>query len=87
MKFSDYANGFVNLLNVAVAPVITALAFAALIWGAVNYFFIHGGDEKKRAEGRAFILWSLLGMAVLFSVWGLVNVLLSTLGFAPGGTY
>lgn len=83
MKFSEYVNGFVNLLNVAVVPVIAALAFAAFIWGAVNYFFVSGDDEAKRKEGRAFIFWSLLGMAVLFSVWGFVNVLLSTLGFAP----
>lgn len=83
MKFSQYVDGIINLLNTVVVPVIFSLAFAAFIWGMVNYFFIHGGDEAKRSEGRQFLLWSIIGMAVLFSVWGFVNLLLSTLGVAP----
>ncbi len=84
MKFSGYVNGIIGLLNTVVVPVIFALAFAAFVWGVVKYLFIHGNDEAKRAEGRLFILWGVIGMAVLFSVWGFVNLLLSTLGFAPG---
>ena len=30
-----------------------------------------------------WLLWGVLGMVVLVSVWGLVNLLLSTLGIAP----
>ncbi len=40
-------------------------------------------DETKRAEGRQFVLWGILGLVVLFSVWALVNILLSTFGIAP----
>ena len=84
MKFSGYVDGSIGLLNTVVVPVIFALAFAAFVWGVVKYLFIHGNDEAKRAEGRLFVLWGVIGMAVLFSVWGFVNLLLSTLGFAPG---
>ena len=84
MKFSGYVNGIVGLLNTVVAPVIAALAFAAFVWGVVNYFFIHADDEQKRGEARMFLLFGLIGLVVLFSVWGFVNILLSTLGIAPG---
>ena len=60
-----------------------ALAFLTFIWGVLNYFFFSGGDEGKRAEGRQFVLWGVLGMVVLFSVWGFVNIVLSTLGITP----
>ena len=83
MKFSEYVNGFIGLLNTVVVPVLFALAFAAFVWGIANYFFFHMGDEKKREEGRIFILWGLIGLVVLFSVWGFVNLLLSTLGITP----
>ena len=79
----DGSAGLIGALNTVVVPVIFALAFAAFVWGVVNYFFLHPGDETKRAEGRAFVLWSILGMVVLFSVWGFVNLVLSTLGIAP----
>ena len=75
--------GVIGLLSLVVVPVIFALAFLVFIWGVVKHFFLHPGDETKRAEGRQFVLWGILGMVVLFSVWGLVNLLLSTLGIAP----
>ena len=87
MSFKDFvgngSTGIIGAINTVVIPVILALAFAFFVFGVVNYFFIHGTDEKGREEGRSFILWGLLGMVVLFSVWGLVNLLLSTLGIAP----
>lgn len=87
MTFAQFigsgSTGIIGALNTIVVPVIFAFAFAAFVWGVVNYFFIGGADEKKRSEGRQFVLWGLLGMAVLFSVWGFVNILLSTLGIAP----
>ena len=77
------STGIIGIINLVIVPVIFALAFLAFIWGVVKYFFINGGDEKGREEGKQFILWGLLGLVVLFSVWGLVNLLLSTLGIAP----
>ena len=87
MTFAQYigsgTTGIIGLLNTVVVPVIFALAFLVFVWGVLNYYLFNGGDEKKREEGRAFVLWGLLGMVLLFSVWGFVNLLLSTLGIAP----
>ncbi len=87
MTFAQYVGGgsigIIGLFNTVVIPVIFALAFAVFIWGVVNYFFLHGSDEGKRSEGRQFVFWGIIGMVVLFSVWGFVNILLSTLGIAP----
>ena len=80
MTFAQFigsgTTGVVGLLNVVVVPVIFALAFLVFVWGVVNYFILNAGDETKRSEGRAFVLWGLLGMVLLFSVWGFVNLLL-----------
>ncbi|MHB1770066.1 MAG: hypothetical protein ACYCPH_03255 [Minisyncoccota bacterium] len=88
MTFAQFVGsgttGIIGALNIIVVPLIFALAFASFLWGVANYFFLHGGEDKSREEGKQFILWGILGMVVLFSVWGLVNMLLSTLGIAPG---
>lgn len=88
MTFKDFigdsSTGIIGVINTVIVPVIFALAFAAFIWGVVNYFFIHGDEEKKREEGKQFVLWGIVGMVVLFSVWGFVSIMLSTLGIAPG---
>jgi len=75
--------GIIGIINTVIVPVIFALAFLVFVWGIVNYFFISGGDETKRAEGRQFTMWGIIGIVVLFSVWGFVNLLLSTLGIMP----
>lgn len=76
------STGVIGIINVVIVPVIFALTFLVFIWGLLKYFFLHGGNEEKRTEGRQFVLWGIIGMVVLFSVWGLVKLLLSTLGFA-----
>lgn len=81
--FKDYVTAIVGVINTIIVPIIFAFAFLAFVWGVVNYFFLHGGEDTKREEGRKFIFWGILGMVVLFSVWGFVNLLLSTLGIAP----
>lgn len=74
------STGIIGVLNTVVVPLIFTIAFIVFIWGVVNYFFINGGSEDKRREGRQFIFWGILGMALLFSVWGVINIALSTLG-------
>ena len=43
-----------------------------------------GGGEEGREKGKKTILYGLIGMVVLFGVWGLVNILLSILVGATG---
>jgi hypothetical protein len=87
MTFAQFvgsgSTGIIGIMNVVIAPVILALAFLAFVWGVLKYFVFHGGEDKQREEGRQFVLWGLLGMVLLFAVWGVVNLLLSTLGIAP----
>lgn len=87
MTFAQFvgngSTGLIGILNIVVVPFIGALAFIFFVWGLVNYFFFKSDDEAKRAEGRQFALWGIIGIVVFFSVWGFVNLLLSTLGIAP----
>lgn len=86
MTFAQFvgsgSTGLIGLLNTVVVPVIFALAFLVFVWGVAKYFLFSVGDEKARSDGRQFILWGIIGMVVLFSVWGFVNLLLSTLGLS-----
>ena len=80
----DGSTGIIGIFNTVVIPFLFSLIFLVFVWGVVSYFFIHGGEEAKRGEGRKFMLWGVIGIAVLFSVWGFVNLILATLGLAPG---
>jgi hypothetical protein len=59
---------------------LTALAVVYIVWATVQYF-IKGkeGDESRRAAGMN-ILWGIVGLFIIISLWGLVNLLLQTFG-------
>ncbi len=76
--FSTFANGIVSIVDKGVIPLLYAAAFLVFLWGAANYFFFKGGEDKGREEARGFILWGIIGLVVIFGVWGIVHLLLTT---------
>ena len=68
---------FVSALLNAVFPVLVALAVIVLIWGIFK-FILNAGDEEARKTGRSMILWGIIGIFLMLSIWGLVNILSSS---------
>lgn len=83
MATTGFAGAVTRLLifaNGIIVPLLLSIAFLAFLWGVFQYFFIGATDPAKQTQGRAFVLWSLVALAVMFSVWGLVNTFLTTFG-------
>ncbi len=78
--FGHYGDLVLVVINNILVPILFTIAFLVFLWGVFNYFIVGGADEDKRKEGRQFILWGLIGFVVMFSLWGLVNILSNTLG-------
>ena len=64
-----------NLLNFVV-PVLIALGVVYFIWGVVSY--VIGTDEEAKAAGRSKMIYGLIGLVVIVSIWGLVSILKTT---------
>jgi heme/copper-type cytochrome/quinol oxidase subunit 4 len=69
----------VTIVNQYIIPLLYAFAFLFLVFGLVRYFFLESSSDESREKGKKVVLYGVIGMAVLFSVWGLVNLLLSIL--------
>ena len=63
--------GFINPL----AAVLAAVAVLIFFWGIVKYIFSAGGEEHQK--GRELIVWGVVALFVLFSVWGLARIVSS----------
>ncbi len=74
-----------ELLN-TIMPIIIALGVVYFIWGVVEY--VVGGDEEAKKKGREKIIYGLIGLVVIVSIWGLVSILKNTfnLSSSSGGT-
>ena len=71
----------IGWINQIFVPLIFAIAFVAFLVGIYYYFIQNGANPEKAKEGRTFLVWSLIGFFVMFSVWGLVNLFVGTFGF------
>ncbi len=56
---------------------LAAVAFVLFLWGVFE-FVAHAGDETKRTEGKRAIMWGLVGLVVIFGVYGILNILTDT---------
>ncbi len=67
----------------ALIPIVAALALLFFFWGLAKYI-LNAGDETAKTEGRNIMIWGIIALFVMFSVWGLVEVLQNT--FSVGGS-
>jgi len=74
----------IQFFNNSLVPLIFAAAFIAFLWGVFQYFILGGANEEKRKEGRVFILYGIIGLVVMLSIWGIVNLLTNSLSFGSG---
>ena len=75
-SFDDIIIVFTNLLNLAF-PVIVGLAVIFFIW-SVFVYITKAGDPEARSAATGHIIAGIIGIFVIVSVWGLVNVLRNT---------
>jgi len=67
------------IINKSVIPLIFALALVMFIWGVVQYV-INSDEEAKKEKGKQFMIWGIIGLTVMFGVWGLVKIVGFTFG-------
>jgi hypothetical protein len=71
-----------KIVDNIVTPLLELLFFLTLvlfIWGLIG-FFKSGDDAEKRKEGQQHILWSVIGMFIMVSVYGILRLVAATVG-------
>lgn len=79
-----------SLLNYLATNIFASLlvlgfmvAFLVFFWGVV-VFIANAGNETKIKEGKKFLLWGIITLFVMMSIWGILNLLMNTF-FGSGG--
>ncbi len=72
-----------RLIDIAL-PVVVAIALLAFFWGLVRYIF--AGTDDAKVAGRQLMIWGLVALFVMISVWGLVRFIGNALGIGQGDT-
>ena len=79
---SGTLTGFVtvvgNIVNMLV-PIVTTLAIVFFFYGLAKYV-LNAGDEDKKEEGKNIMIWGVLAMFVLVTLWGIIAFIQKTVG-------
>ncbi len=78
-NIQDVGRAIIDFIVRTIIPLTVALALLIFLWGVLLYIK-NSEDVEKREEGRQFMLFGIIGLAVMVSVWGLVQILTNTLG-------
>lgn len=70
----DYAR---CIISNSIIPFLIGLGVLIFLVGVVQYIAA-GDNEEKRTEGRNLIIFGIIAIFVMVSVWGLVNILVGT---------
>ncbi|MHB1316834.1 MAG: hypothetical protein ACYCZW_03180 [Minisyncoccota bacterium] len=80
--------GFVNQAKAILAlliPMAFGLAIIYFFYGVANYISSAGNPEKAK-EGKSIMIYGVIAIAVMASVYGLVTYLQNAVGVTGGGT-
>ncbi|MEK7175275.1 MAG: hypothetical protein AAB693_00515 [Patescibacteria group bacterium] len=60
----------------ALIPFLIAIGVLYFIWGVIQY--VISEDEEAKSRGKDKIVYGLIGLVVIISMWGLVGILQNT---------
>jgi len=78
---------FLGRVNDLILNPLIALAFGVsfvyFFYGIVKFLRLEAGDSSRK-EAQNAILWGIIGMIIMFSVYGIIKFVLATFGVSVG---
>lgn len=78
VTFQSLASFFIYIIVNPLVLIIIGFAVVYFLWGVARYI-LHSGDVKAREEGRSMMIYGIIAIFVMVSMWGFVNLLVATL--------
>jgi len=66
----------------ALVPILITLALVVFFFGLVRYLWGAGG-KGDHSKGKQLMIWGLISLFVMVSVWGIVRLAQDALGVNP----
>ncbi|MCI0533153.1 hypothetical protein L0Y49_02940 [bacterium] len=80
-NFAGLLQIFINVLGYALILIYVG-AILFFVFG-IAQFILNTDDEKKREEGKKWMLWAVIALFVGITLWGIINAFVTTLFGGP----
>lgn len=71
--FGDLVCLFISIINMLI-PILISLAVLGFFWGVFQYGF----TTEKIAEGKKIMVFGIIALFVMVSIWGILRILAQT---------
>jgi apolipoprotein N-acyltransferase len=68
-----------------VLPLLVSLSVIGFFWFMLRFVWVGVDNPEERKKARTGVMWSLLTIFVMVSLWGIITFIASTLGVGVGG--
>jgi hypothetical protein len=75
--FASFVANIIGVVN-AIIPALITIAVLIFFVGLARYVY-HSDNSSERNEGHKFMLWGLVALFVLMSLWGILDVASSSI--------
>ena len=76
---------FVFVIGQYVVTILVGLTVLTFLYGLMKYMYKGQGSDTARSEGRKLMLWGIIGIFVITSIWGIVAIAASFFGQSTVG--
>ena len=85
--FAGFVDTFTSTVVRSVGALFMTMSVVAFFWGLLQFIWAksNGGDGDKVKVGKDFMVWGLLALFIMFSVWGIIEFLGGVTGIKTGG--
>lgn len=75
-----YLEAISGFINGSLIPFFFALAILFLLINVTRYFIIEGADVSAHEQARKYIMYAIIALVFLSSIWGVINIIIRSFG-------
>lgn len=81
---ADIQTNVINPIGTLISsliPILMTVAFLAFLWGLIKYIS-SAGDPQKAFEGKSIMIYGVIALFVMVSIWGLTSFIGGVFGIS-----
>ena len=82
MTLEDIINKVIEQIINPLIPVLIGIGLIVFFWGIIQ-FVLNADSEEKRSTGKQHMMWGVIGLFIMVSVWGIIYLLQDFFGTVP----
>ncbi|OGG85710.1 hypothetical protein A2392_02830 [Candidatus Kaiserbacteria bacterium RIFOXYB1_FULL_46_14] len=79
-EINSFISKITAFINNVLIPLVFAIALLVFIWGMFQLFINKNAEEAE--QGKKLALYAIVAFVLMVSIWGIVNLIASGLGFS-----